>query len=349
MEKDCSAEIIERAGELGIHGWCRAGEGYVEFEAATAGGLGRLADDLRFTSLVFARQWCGVVGRCHDLPPSDRAGPLADLAAGVVTGYSELRIEHPDSTAGRPLARLARALLAPLRAALAARGVGIDADGPVVHVFLVTGQSAFVGLSDPANGSPWWGGIPRLKLPARAPSRSVLKLDEAFGLFLHPDERALWLAAGRRAVDLGAAPGGWTWLLAERGLRVVAVDNADLAPQLVGHPHLTHVRADGFSYRPRGTVDWLVCDMVERPHRIARLAGDWLARGRCRHVVVNLKLPMKKRWAALRDHLVTIRAALPPEGRLSARQLYHDREEVTVFATRAPLNPMRTRAPAGRG
>ena len=38
-----------------------------------------------------------------------------------------------------------------------------------------------------------------------------------------------------------------------------------------------HIRADGFHFRPQRTVDWLVCDMVEQPARIATLVGDWAA------------------------------------------------------------------------
>jgi 23S rRNA (cytidine2498-2'-O)-methyltransferase len=201
----------------------------------------------------------------------------------------------------------------------------------------VSGEEAMVGLSEPRNASPWNSGIPRLKLPRSAPSRSVLKLEEALGLFLDDAERAAWLRPGRRAVDLGAAPGGWSWLLLERGLAVEAVDNARLAEVVRAHPRLRHWRVDGFGFQPSHAVDWLVCDMVERPDRVAALARDWLLRGHCRHVVLNLKLPMKRRWQSVRAHLETLRSGLPRHGRLAARQLYHDREEITVFASREPL------------
>ena len=39
-----------------------------------------------------------------------------------------------------------------------------------------------------------------------------------------PEERAHELKAGMRAVDLGASPGGWLWVLAQRGIRVTAID-----------------------------------------------------------------------------------------------------------------------------
>jgi 23S rRNA (cytidine2498-2'-O)-methyltransferase len=40
----------------------------------------------------------------------------------------------------------------------------------------------------------------------------------------------------------------------------------------------------------------MVCDMVESPSRIARLAARWIAEGWCAQTIFNLKLPMKKRY-----------------------------------------------------
>lgn len=338
MEHDCAAELVAVGAAHGVAGWCRTGDGWVEFVPVAAAGLARLSGAVPFASLVFVRQWIAEIARLADLDPGDRAHPVAAAAAGSVPAYAELRIEHPDSEAGRPLARLARALHRPLEQALARAGTVRRPGAPVLHVVLTAGDSARIGVSDPAESAPWPGGIPRLRAAPRAPSRSVLKLEEALALFLSDAERAAWLRPGRTAVDLGAAPGGWTWLLAERGLAVDAVDNARLVPALTGYPRVTHRRADGFRYRPRGPADWLLCDMVEQPHRITRLACTWLERGDCRHALFNLKLPMKRRWQSVSDHLETVAAALPAAGRLAAKQLYHDREEVTVFATRAPLS-----------
>ena len=100
---------------------------------------------------------------------------------------------------------------------------------------------------------------------------------------------------------------------------------------------MTHLRVDGFSYRPRRSVDWLVCDTVEQPSRIAALIARWIGDGYARRAIFNLKLPMKKRYdevmrcdaiigQPLRDARVSHRLLL--------RQLYHDREEVTGFVER---------------
>lgn len=95
-----------------------------------------------------------------------------------------------------------------------------------------------------------------------------------------------------------------------------------------------HRREDGFRYRPRRPVDWLLCDMVEQPQRIAALMGDWFVRGDCRRAVFNLKLPMKRRYAHLRECLGLLQERLDAAGldhALACKQLYHDREEVTAY------------------
>ena len=180
-------------------------------------------------------------------------------------------------------------------------------------------------------------GIVRQSMPAEAPSRSTMKLAEAIEVFMDRSEQTRLLRQGMTAVDLGAAPGGWTWQLVKRGIRVTAVDNGPMKGVLANHPLVQHLKQDGFKYAPRKAVDWLVCDMVEKPSKVATLIGEWFAAGWCKHAIFNLKLPMKKRIDALDSALGGIRKRLDEEGinyRMMAKQLYHDREEVTVFLTK---------------
>ncbi|HSS06757.1 MAG TPA: 23S rRNA (cytidine(2498)-2'-O)-methyltransferase RlmM, partial [Rhodanobacteraceae bacterium] len=140
------------------------------------------------------------------------------------------------------------------------------------------------------------------------------------------------LHAGMRAVDLGAAPGGWTWQLAHRGLRVTAVDNGPLKGSVGDDPLVTHLRADGLAFLPKRPVDWMTCDIVEQPARIAMLVARWIGEGHARHAIFNLKLPMKKRYDEVQRCAAIIVEALDRSRvrhRFALRQLYHDREEVT--------------------
>ena len=247
-------------------------------------------------------------------------------------------IEYPDTNDGKALSTLASALDARLAAALRERGLVAETTTLRAHVLLVDGATAYVGTSDPSTGSRWPLGIPRLRVPREAPSRSTHKLAEAIAVFLGERESEL-LHAGQSAVDLGAAPGGWTWLLVDRGLQVTAVDNGALAPALARDTNVEHVRADGLKWRPRRPVHWLTCDIVERPVRVAALVGEWIASGNAESAIFNLKLPMKKRHEEVARCAALIGerlAAAGVEATLAFRQLYHDREEVTGYVARRP-------------
>jgi 23S rRNA (cytidine2498-2'-O)-methyltransferase len=118
-------------------------------------------------------------------------------------------------------------------------------------------------------------------------------------------------------------------LLAGRA-RVIAVDPALLAPDLRSKRGLLHVKASAFDFAPSDRADWLFCDMAWRPLEVAALLARWGRRRWARMLVANLKLPMKRKAAMvarLRDLVAT------GEWRdVRTRQLYHDREEVTLVA-----------------
>ena len=181
-------------------------------------------------------------------------------------------------------------------------------------------------------------GIPRLRFPSDAPSRSTLKLEEAFHVFIPADEWDERLANGMHAVDLGACPGGWTYQLVKRNMWVASVDNGPMAQSLMDTGQVTWLREDGFRYRPtRNNITWMVCDMVEKPAKVAALMATWLVNGWCRETIFNLKLPMKKRYEEVSQNLAYIQEQLNAQGinaEIQARQLYHDREEVTVHVRR---------------
>jgi len=273
----------------------------------------------------------------EEVAPDDRA-PRAHASSPV---FDAVRLETPDTNDGKALSGLTRSLAARLAGELTSRGLlcpqeSADATTKAtryLHVLFADGAHAYVGRSAVPWASRWIMGIPRLRMPGRAPSRSTLKLAEAFTVFLGEQEFES-LRAGMRAVDLGAAPGGWTWQLAHRGVRVTAVDNGPLKGEVADDPLVTHVRADGLKFLPKRPVDWMVCDIVEQPSRIAAVVARWIGEGHARHAIFNLKLPMKKRYDEVRRCESIIRDALMKarvEHTLAMRQLYHDREEVTGY------------------
>ena len=342
FENDLSAEICQLADRLSAPGYCRSkpDTGYIVFHGGDEQGLSQLLEQLSFRQLIFARQSGACLEFLPQLPAGERTAPIVAALRGIGK-LSDIWLEYPDTNEGKQLSTFCRRFRGPLLRAIGQAGIRVRANtaAPRLQLFFLDSGQCFVTLAAADNGSPWPLGIPRLKMPAQAPSRSTLKLDEAIGVFLSADEQQRRLAAGMRAVDLGAAPGGWSWQLTRRGLRVHAIDNGPIAPQVMATGLVEHLRADGFRYRPQRPVDWLVCDMVEQPGRIAALMADWLARRDCREAIFNLKLPMKKRFASVQECLALIARRLERAGighELACKQLYHDREEVTVHVRLLP-------------
>jgi 23S rRNA (cytidine2498-2'-O)-methyltransferase len=334
FEAECAGELATRAHARGLAGEVRAdaGSGFARFLAAAPVAGPALEACCDWRRLVFARQ-CLTVFACLDgLPRSDRLTPLLHALGERGERYRDAWVEAPDSESGRALAPFCRSFGNALIGALKKARL-LDAQAPRrLHAFFPQGDKVYIAAADPATSAPWPRGIPRLKFPRGAPSRSTLKLEEAFLVLLTQDERERWLRAGMSAVDLGAAPGGWTWQLVQRSLRVTAVDNGPMDRALTDSGLVTHLREDGFRFRPKKPVDWLVCDMVEQPRRVAELIARWLAQGWCRRAIFNLKLPMKKRYDETMLCLDLIRnRAGAGSADIRAKQLYHDREEITVF------------------
>ncbi|PWV64370.1 23S rRNA (cytidine(2498)-2'-O)-methyltransferase RlmM [Plasticicumulans acidivorans] len=332
FEGECAAEITELAAALGFPGYVKAkpDSACVSFHPYAGDALALLRA-LDFQQLIFARQMIACAELLRGLPVDDRITPLLATARTLGATFAEVHIETPDTNEAKALSSFCRPFTKAFTAAVRQAGLlGTDAAAPYLHLCFLSSSACHVGLSLAGQRSPWPMGIPRLRFPSQAPSRSTLKLEEALHVFLGAAGQARELKAGMRAVDLGAAPGGWTWQLVRRGLHVSAIDNGPMDENLMASGLVEHRREDGFRYRPPQPVDWLVCDMVEQPARIARLIARWLADGDARQAIFNLKLPMKKRYAEVQRCREIIAETLAGRAyRLSLKQLYHDREEVT--------------------
>ncbi len=282
---------------------------------------------------------CALLPQMHPhMRPAEPTRGAGQAPEAPPAAFSAVWFETPDTNDGKMLGALGRRLQPLLEDALRNAHMldAASATSPRLHVLLAARELAYVGVSEVETGSRWPMGIPRVRMPREAPSRSALKLAEAFMTFLGKRETDL-LKPGMRAVDLGAAPGGWTWQLAYRGLRVTAVDNGPLKGEVAQDALVTHLRQDGYAYRPRRPVDWMVCDIIDKPSRVAELVARWIATGDARRTIFNLKLPMKRRYEAVTSGIATIEEALRRtsfEHVLRIRQLYHDREEVTGYLER---------------
>ncbi|WP_394204856.1 23S rRNA (cytidine(2498)-2'-O)-methyltransferase RlmM [Shewanella waksmanii] len=338
-EKECAAEIQHRAAELDIGGFVKTNnnDAYVIFQCFQDGDAELLAKKISLDSLIFARQMFAAAQLLKSLPEADRVSPIVD-ALSEVSKAGELRVETPDTNEAKELSNFCRKFTVPLRQALKRSGSLLEKENPkrpIIHVCFVASGTAYVGYSLSHNSSPHYRGIPRLKMAADAPSRSTLKLDEAFIHFIPKDEQEQRLRSGLNAVDLGACPGGWTYQLVRRGMFVAAVDNGPMNEDLMNTGQVKHYMADGFRFEPpRKNIYWLVCDMVEKPSRVAELIEAWAINGWFKEAIFNLKLPMKSRYKEVSQILATMQEILTENGiedfHLACKHLYHDRDEVTV-------------------
>ena len=133
-------------------------------------------------------------------------------------------------------------------------------------------------------------------------SRAYFKLAEALDLAGVED------LGGKRALDLGAAPGGWTECLLDRGASVVAVDPGALDDAVARRPGVRHIQKKSQAARNDGDLDGerfdvFVCDMClhEPGDAVAALeaCAPHLKPGAL--VVLAIKLTQPAKSTALND------------------------------------------------
>jgi 23S rRNA (cytidine2498-2'-O)-methyltransferase len=206
----------------------------------------------------------------------------------------------------------------------------------IVVSILGAADKAYIGISDVTeNVSAWPGGMRHFAQTQEQLSRAEFKLLEALETFEveFPDHGL--------ALDLGAAPGGWSRLLLEAGMNVVAVDPANLDQKLMQHPRLKHYQDYAENFLEEAVTRKIRFDIITNDMRMdAREAARLLIpAGRCLKpegfVISVLKLPHTTQEI---NPLKTLKAALKTlqshYGVVQAHQLFHNRQEVTVIAAR---------------
>ena len=150
------------------------------------------------------------------------------------------------------------------------------------------------------------------------PSRAYLKLWEALTRLGH------WPGPGQRCLDLGASPGGWTWVLARLGACVTAIDKAPLAPLVAAMPGVTQ-RLDSAFALPPEPVDWLFSDVIAYPDRLLALVRRWIDAKAARHIICTIK------FQGATDHDAADAFAAIPGATVT--HLFHNKHELTFLWT----------------
>lgn len=333
FEKEVAAELSDLAATCGVMGYVKAipSSGSASFVCSSFDEARQLMESKRHDQLIFIRHWLITLGLQKELGTEDRVTPLSESFSSFPNVKNVIALNF-DTNEGKSLAGLATSLARHVGRTLDKRGLLSGASPWLGQLLCVEGQSAYVGVAHIDHVSPWDTGILRLKVPRAAPSRATLKLEEAWHQFIPKKQWGQRLAPGMSAVDLGAAPGGWTWQLVNKSMIVDAIDNGPMAESLMDTGQVRHHVMDGFVYKPVKPVNWLVCDIADKPSRVASMIEKWAKNRWFSEAVFNLKLPMKQRYKAVIEAQDQIQDTLKSQGirhSLRFKQLYHDREEVT--------------------
>ena len=189
---------------------------------------------------------------------------------------------------------------------------------------------ALVGVSPVRhNLSDWAGGERRFKREKGQVSRAEFKLLEALEAF------EIKLPSMGVAVDLGAAPGGWTRVLRNHhpDLVVVAVDPGELHPSFRNDWGVRHVRASAEFYQQQlddhEQFDLIVNDMrldaARSADTLSRFAPHLKQDG---FAIMTIKLPQYHALSKLLDTEAQLSETFEVVG---IRHLFHNRNEVTAY------------------
>lgn len=181
-------------------------------------------------------------------------------------------------------------------------------------------------LASPKTSSPFANGTASfVEDKSNPPNRAYLKLWEAL------TRLGRYPKAGEICFDLGASPGGWTWVLAGLGASVTAIDKAPLDPKIAALPNVSCRQESAFGLDPKtlGSIDWLCSDVICYPDKLFEFVNRFLEAGSVANFVITVKLQGETDFAII-DRFKSIESA-----RLV--HLSHNKHELTWLWSREAL------------
>ncbi|MCX6858144.1 MAG: hypothetical protein NTV80_24955 [Verrucomicrobia bacterium] len=209
--------------------------------------------------------------------------------------------------------------------------------GYILDVILgEVGEPWFIGCHPKSPTShPHAGGLPRLTIPAEAPSRAWLKMEQSLS-WLGLDRTEVLV--GKSALELGSAPGGASWSLLQRGMKVIGVDTGAVDACVQNHPNYDHISLPAsqlpLDYLPE-KVDLLACDMNLAPDVVLKYLEPLCLRVKPRWLVLTFKMN-DGRVEALMPYFISQVQRFAP-GPVYAKQLHANRREVTLVSQAAEV------------
>lgn len=172
--------------------------------------------------------------------------------------------------------------------------------------------------------SPFVGGFNNVGDDKKAPSRAFKKIVEAQEIL------GKRISEGETLVDLGACPGGWSYIARQNGAKVIALDRSPLVDELMQDDMVTFLKEDAFKYNVEEQVDWVVSDIICAPERILELISYWVLGENCKNFIFTIKFQGNKDYGILKRFKNIARET---KYKVILKQLNANKNEVTVMGS----------------
>ena len=141
-------------------------------------------------------------------------------------------------------------------------GFVADLENPdVIAAIIAVGDTAYISILE--------GTRRRVRSGRKYLNRAEKKFIEAYEVFGLRDFRI------RNALDIGAAPGGFSKAMADLGISVVSIDPGMMDPSLERIERITHKKVRAEDFKTDGTFDLITDDMNLHPEQSARIAASF--------------------------------------------------------------------------
>ena len=207
--------------------------------------------------------------------------------------------EEPEGYSGGEAARQFESALRPLNAGIFHDNSEASSGDIVINVILLEGSTksgspVYLGIHEHSSFHHRYpGGQIQVNMPSDSPSRAYLKMEQAIQWGRVP------LKPGDHAIELGSAPGGASYALIRRGLKVCGIDPASMDPlftqDLQVKAQFRHLRYAFSEIQQSDFLEpaqWLVLD-INAPARVSLPYVETLARWNASSllgVILTLKL-----------------------------------------------------------
>lgn len=165
------------------------------------------------------------------------------------------------------------------------------------------------------------------------PNRAYLKLWEIMLVYFHLFDLKYEELTKMNCLEVGASPGGWTWILSQMFEKVYAIDRTELSPKIAKKRNIQFSSGDAFGLNPMDYLDvkWFFSDLICTPEKLEEYIEKWIDQSRVEYFVCTLKFKGEIRF----DFLDRFQKKMSVFGNSNLQHLYHNKNEVTWLFKRS--------------